>query len=211
MNKITIFSILFVLVFSIVFSGCISNKDNTMEKQLDQNKVVETNNSNTKVLDEMQTKEINPCDLISKTFAENVLNETLKDSELKDTFAPKGKSCIYITNKMIDNRKLELKLYQTDIVKAEGIFEDIQKYYNNLKNAKITASNLTINNLNYGNDSYFDGFDLHILIKDNYFIIHVDAGKITATSSQEMESKLASNRLELEKLVADEIIKNFTN
>ena len=112
-------------------------------------------------------KIIDPCDLVSKTEAQQYLGQPLKDPEKKETAAVGLKLCVYNTVQEGSGKLLQIGLTQQSFMPKNG--QTPQKIYDSLKGNFTNA--LKVDGI--GNDAFIAPPGLHILGGNYYLTVAV--------------------------------------
>ena len=112
-------------------------------------------------------KIIDPCDLVSKTEAQQYLGQPLKDPEKKETAAVGLKLCVYNTVQEGSGKLLQIGLTQQSFMPKNG--QSPQKIYDSLKGNFTNA--LKVDGI--GNDAFIAPPGLHVLAGNYYLTVAV--------------------------------------
>ena len=112
-------------------------------------------------------KIIDPCDLVSKTEAQQYLGQPLKEQEKKETAAVGLKLCVYNTVQEGSGKLLQIGLTQQSFMPKNG--QTPQKIYDSLKGNFTNA--LKVDGI--GNDAFIAPPGLHVLAGNYYLTVAV--------------------------------------
>ena len=112
-------------------------------------------------------KIIEPCDLVSKTEAQQYLGQPLKDPEKKETSAVGLKLCVYNTVQEGSGKLLQIGLTQQSFMPNNG--QTPRKLYDALKGNFTNA--LKVDGI--GNDAFIAPPGLHVLTGNYYLTVAV--------------------------------------
>lgn len=123
-------------------------------------------------------KTIEPCDLVSKTEAQQYLGQSLKDPEKKETAAVGLKLCVYNTVEEGSGKLLQIGLTQQSFMPNNG--QTPKKLYDALKGNFTNA--LKVDGV--GTDAFIAPPGLHVL-SGNYYLT-VAVGNSNDPKNQEL-------------------------
>lgn len=170
--NITVIALL-IIVFSSLLVGCGSSSEPPA-------KTPSSPSSSTTSI-----KLIEPCDLISKTEAQQYIGQPIKDPEKKETAAVGLKLCVYNTVAEGSGKLLQIGLTQQAFMPNNG--QTPKKIYDAMKDNFKNAVKVE----GIGTDAFIAPPGLHVLT-DNYYLTFA-VGNANDTKNQDLLKSISKN------------------